>query len=75
MFSTLYWKYKHREIRPVCLSRNQGHPENPDRLGKKGYKDFQREEELWLETVTDGKLFVNRLQLLPVEQVRLREAK
>jgi len=45
----------------------------PD-LGRRDAEEFQREEELWLETVTDGTLFVNRLQL-PAEEVRLREVR
>jgi hypothetical protein len=42
----------------------------PTDLGRRDTEDFQREEELWLETVTDGKLSVYRLQL-PAEEVRL----
>lgn len=44
----------------------------PTDLERRDTEDFQREEELWLETVTDGKVFVNPLQL-PVQEVRLSD--
>jgi hypothetical protein len=46
----------------------------PTDLGRRDTEHFQREEELWLETVRDEKVFVYRLQL-PVKEVRLREVR
>ena len=37
-------------------------------------EDFQREEELWLEIMIDGQLFVNRLQV-PVGETGLSEVR
>jgi len=46
----------------------------PTDLGRKDMEDFQREEELWLEIMIDGQLFVNRLQV-PVGETGLSEVR